>query len=92
MAAMLKIAEVEMEHSDDDEQRRRQRTGIPPPISERKLRRYSSCEKLLVGDSLNVAKNDKIARMMMRNGKERLMLWIAQQFVSYIQPAFAYRC
>ena len=66
---MLKGTEVVTGHSDEDEKRGLQRNDIPPPISEHKLRRYSSCEKLLVGDSLNVAKNDKIARMMTRNGK-----------------------
>lgn len=71
---MLKVAETAYGTSDDDEKRAQQRTDIPPPISERKLRRYSSCEKILVGDSLNVAKNDKISRMMMRNGKELVFL------------------
>ena len=73
MAGMLKGTSgtevVVTSHSDDDDKRGLQRNDIPPPISQHKLRRYSSCEKLLVGDSLNVAKNDKIARMMMRNGK-----------------------
>ena len=56
---------------DDNEKKgQHQPVEIPPQISEHKLRRYSSSEKLLVGDSLNVAKNDKIARMMTRNGKE----------------------
>ena len=68
-AGMLKGSEVVTGHSSEDERMGLQRNDIPPPISEHKLRRYSSCEKLLVGDSLNVAKNDKIARMMMRNGK-----------------------
>lgn len=70
-AGMLRGTEVVTTgRSDEDEKKGLQRNDIPP-ISEHKLRRYSSCEKLLVGDSLNVAKNDKIARMMMRNGKAR---------------------
>lgn len=76
MAAMLKGGDrVVIGCSDyNDEKKTKQRTDIPPPISEHKLRRYSSSEKLLVGDSLNVAKNDKIARLMTRNGKTRVLL------------------
>ena len=70
MAGMLSGTEVVTGHSDENGKKPLQRNDIPPPISEHKLRRYSSCDKLLVGDSLNVAKNDKIARMMLRNGKE----------------------
>ena len=72
MAVTLKrteVATVAATGYSEEDKRVQQRTDIPPQISERKLRRYSSCEKLLVGDSLNVAKNDKIARMMTRNGK-----------------------
>ena len=72
MAVTLKRTEVATGAAtgySEEDKRVQQRTDIPPQISERKLRRYSSCEKLLVGDSLNVAKNDKIARMMTRNGK-----------------------
>ena len=69
MAGMQSGTEVVAGHSDEDERKPLQRNDIPPPISGHKLRRYSSCDKLLVGDSLNVAKNDKIARMMVRNGK-----------------------
>jgi len=69
MAGMSKSNGLAIGNSDDADERGQQRIDIPPPVSEHKLRRYSSCEKMLVGDSLNVAKSDKISRMMMRNGE-----------------------
>ena len=72
MAGLLRA--VSSEDYDDDDQRKgqlqRQRSvNCPPPISDRKLRRNSSCEKLLVGDSLNVSRSEKVTRMMTRNGE-----------------------
>lgn len=79
---MSRVIDLPIVYSVDDERTGQQRYDIPPPISELKLRRYSSCEKLLVGDSLGVAKNDKINRMMMRNGKKVLSLWTTTCFAT----------